>query len=216
MSRPDKRSRALDASNGHAAMISLDEGHGLAAVAAQLAALEDTFSLMVRAGMDARDKPGGLEDWKETTPERIAASEAESLFENVNRRTHDITDTLQDLILQMEPRTLDETLSLALIYKNQMVLFLNDIYERPESIKEEMRDREPDARPRDGGHHSGAGARREGEQSAQDLHLRGRTDPVGPTAPEGIGHGGAVLRSGERRPGTYDTATEAEAEVSQP
>ena len=88
------------------------------------------------AGLAARDKAGGREDWKATpTPEQIAASAAESLFENVNRPTHDITDTLQDLILQMEPRTLDETLSLALIYKSQMVVFLCEVSSAPSASR---------------------------------------------------------------------------------
>ena len=87
-----KRTAAFDANNREPAAdkISVDEEQGLAAVAAQLAALEGLFSLTVSAGIAARDK-AGLEDWKETTPQRIAADEARELFENVNRRAHDIT-----------------------------------------------------------------------------------------------------------------------------
>ena len=140
-----KRSKALDAnhtdrlSGKHAAAdaISLDEGHGLAAVAAQLAALEDTFSLMDRATIGARDRCCELGDWKTATPEQVAASKARTQFDDVLNRTHDLTDTLQDLILQMEPRTLDETLSLSLVYSGQMSIFLSEIAGRPESVSED-------------------------------------------------------------------------------
>jgi hypothetical protein len=128
-----KRSKALDANHADrlsrkhvAGTISLDEGHGLAAVAAQLATLEETFSLMNRAGMCARGRSCELDQWKTATPEQIAASKARNQFEDVQRRSHDLTDTLQDLILQMEPRTLDETLSLSLVCYTQMLGFLND------------------------------------------------------------------------------------------
>jgi len=118
--------------------ISLDEGLCLGEIANQLAALEDLYAVSVSGGMGARNAAGANKDWEtEPTPEFLAASDAEFLFQDVNRRTHDLTNTLQDLILQMEPRTLDETLSLALVYKNQMTMYLNDIFESPESVKED-------------------------------------------------------------------------------
>jgi transketolase len=128
-----KRSKALDANHADrlsrkqaADAIRLDDGLGLAAVAAQLAALEETFTLLNRAGMVARNRQCKLEDWRTATPEQTAASKAERQFEEAQRRSHDMTDTLQELLLQMEPRTLDETLSLSLVCYTQMLGFLND------------------------------------------------------------------------------------------
>jgi hypothetical protein len=139
-----KRSKALDANNAdrfsrkHAAdAIRLDDGLGLGAVAAQLAALEGTFHLMCDASRNANRKVGSPQCMEDITPDVRAASTAEGVFDRVNRRAHDMTDTLQDLILQMEPMTVDEALSLALVYGGQMALFLCKVAECPECINEQ-------------------------------------------------------------------------------
>jgi hypothetical protein len=141
-----KRTKAATATNGHTiqqkpANIAIDQGHGLGAVAAQLADLEDLYGLTFRAHAAAGRK--GTPHAGVYTPAEVDASNAAAFFHDVNHRTHDLTDTLQDLILQMEPRTLDEALSLALVYKQALSRYLSYVAVSPESMKnEDMRDRE--------------------------------------------------------------------------
>jgi hypothetical protein len=66
---------------------------------------------MISADIGARKKAGELNAYKTATPDQIAASSAQALFENVNRRTR------HDGAAGFGPAdgavTLDETLSLA-------------------------------------------------------------------------------------------------------
>jgi hypothetical protein len=125
-----KRGKAATAANGHTIQqrpvqaISIAQGHGLSELAAQLAELEDLFVTTDTARQVAEKEckpcePGAF------TPEAVNASRAAVLLYSVNRKAHGLTDTLQDLILQIEPRTLDESLALLLVYNQQMELYLD-------------------------------------------------------------------------------------------
>jgi hypothetical protein len=145
-----KRTKAATATNGHTRvqtpakvnLVAIDQGRGLGAIAAQLADLEDLFGLACTARVVAHRvvETGSMTNF---TPEQIEASRAEHLFEDVTQKTHDLTDTLQDLILQSEPRTLDETLSLALVLKEQLVIYHCELESADDDAKkDELKRRE--------------------------------------------------------------------------
>jgi hypothetical protein len=121
--------------------ISFTQGKGLADLAAQLADLEALWRLTHDAKMEAQQQGKSLAGVY--TPREIAASNDAHLLCEVNKRTLNRTDSLADVILLTEPRTLDETLSLALVYREAMSRYLNDVTENPESVKDdEMVERE--------------------------------------------------------------------------
>jgi hypothetical protein len=128
-----KRTRAvaLNASemspklNGRAVPLSIAHaGHGIAELAQELADAKKVCAMLANAEGPAERARDAIENID--SPEHTKCCQAVNDFDDVGRRAYSMADALERLILAMEPTTAGETLSLALIFAEELDVFLSD------------------------------------------------------------------------------------------
>jgi hypothetical protein len=126
-----KRAAALEAAEPSRKDLPAEElaishaGHGIAELAQELADLQRLCTTLANAegpAERARDEAAakGCAD-----DEHTACCRSVNNFEVVLRRANAMVDGLEQLILSLEPRTPDETLSLALVLSEELDVFLS-------------------------------------------------------------------------------------------